>query len=220
MPLSSTVGPDWALSGVPVNVNDDVKQPTSLLVNPQSDMLFFWDDQASPAVPLATCLRPNGLVNPFWPVDPVTLCSAPGAQSGALAVSDGAAGAYFAWTDQRDFATLGDDVYENSINGSGVLEVPMMSTPALDLSAARPNPTRDAIHFSLSLAGPTVVDAAIFDIAGRRVRMLESSMRPAGRMTLSWDGRDESGRRAAPGVHFLRVSGGARSMVRRFVVLH
>jgi len=219
MRLSSTVGPDWSLGGVAVKLNDDIKQPTSLFVNPYSNMLFFWDDQAGPVVPFAQTLRPDGLVFPGWPADGVQLCSAPGAQSGALACSDGLAGAYFAWTDQRDYATLGEDIYQNSINGAGVLEVPILSEPGLDLSAAQPNPTRNAIHFSLSLPGPGLVNAAIFDIAGRRERILESSMRPAGSMTLSWDGRDDSGRRAAPGIHFLRVRAGARSLVRRFVVL-
>jgi flagellar hook assembly protein FlgD len=37
------------------------------------------------------------------------------------------------------------------------------------------------------------------------VRALESGSFAAGRHVLAWDGRDESGRLAAPGVYFARV---------------
>lgn len=217
--LSGAIAPGWPASGLPVSINDHANQPTSLFVTSQDDMMFFWDDQASPTTPYAQCLGPDGFVSRWWPGSPVLLCSAPGAQSGVLAVSNDVAGAYFAWTDQRDYATLGFDVYENTINGTGTLEVPIGFSSGLALSTAWPNPTRDAVHFSMSLARPTYVSAAIFDIAGRCERMLDSSAQPAGRFTFDWDGRDDSGRRVPPGVHFLRVNAGPQSVVRRFVVL-
>src|SRR5262249_48105165 len=58
----------------------------------------------------------------------------------------------------------------------------------------------------------------IFDLDGRRLRRLEA----AGAAPLIWDGRDESGRRAEPGVHFVAPvsSDGRRSKAQRLVVLH
>ena len=49
------------------------------------------------------------------------------------------------------------------------------------------------------------VDLAIHDVRGARVRTLVSDRRAAGSHRVVWDGRDESGRRVAPGAYFFRL---------------
>ena len=46
---------------------------------------------------------------------------------------------------------------------------------------------------------------AIFGIDGRRVRTLASGPRDAGVYRFVWDGRDEAGHDAAPGVYYARM---------------
>ncbi len=70
------------------------------------------------------------------------------------------------------------------------------------LGAPTPNPARgaSAVEFALSGAGP--VDLTVCDALGRRVRTLASGPMPAGSHSARWDGRDEAGRAAPPGLYF------------------
>jgi hypothetical protein len=73
------------------------------------------------------------------------------------------------------------------------------------LATAVPNPFRleTAIRFSVAEAG--TVELAVFDVAGRRVRALVSGFQGTGEHAARWDGRDDAGRRVAPGVYFCRL---------------
>jgi flagellar hook assembly protein FlgD len=50
------------------------------------------------------------------------------------------------------------------------------------------------------------VQVNIYDVAGRRVRLLADRVFPAGEQTLVWDGADDGGRKVARGVYFVRSS--------------
>jgi len=52
------------------------------------------------------------------------------------------------------------------------------------------------------------VEIGVFDIAGRRMRMLAEGVQPAGRHSVTWDGRDESGAHVRKGMYFVRIQVG------------
>jgi hypothetical protein len=89
---------------------------------------------------------------------------------------------------------------------------------ALDV-AVSPNPfvASTAISFSTPQAGR--VRASIVDVGGRVVRTLESAGTAAGPRRLDWDGRDESGRRLASGVYFVRVEAPGADAIEKVVLL-
>lgn len=88
----------------------------------------------------------------------------------------------------------------------------------IGLSTPAPNPSRGVARFALSLSQPGGVEVAVFDAMGRRVRALHSGALAAGRHDLSWDGRDEQGKTARPGVYYVRaLQGGSALAVRRLV---
>jgi hypothetical protein len=88
----------------------------------------------------------------------------------------------------------------------------------LRMSLVGPNPFRDRTEFRVDLARPAEVDFGVYDASGRRVRVLQSGALPAGFFTISWDGRDAGGRRAASGHYF--VAGSANgALVKRRVTL-
>jgi flagellar hook assembly protein FlgD len=62
------------------------------------------------------------------------------------------------------------------------------------------------MSFALPDAGRTVV--AVHDVGGRLVRTLLRDDRPAGRHSVTWDGRDERGRIVPAGVYFVRLEAG------------
>ena len=65
----------------------------------------------------------------------------------------------------------------------------------------------------------TVVDVAVYNVLGQRLRTVYSNSRFGGIMSLVWDGADDAGRLVPPGVYFLRVAAGSRVDVRKIVVL-
>jgi hypothetical protein len=73
---------------------------------------------------------------------------------------------------------------------------------------AHPNPARGPVVFSRRGSGVVALD--LFDLAGRHLATVAPEVGGGGQRW-SWDGRDESGRRAGPGVVFARVRDGSAS---------
>jgi hypothetical protein len=97
----------------------------------------------------------------------------------------------------------------------------------LALSAPRPNPFRGFTIVDLSVPEP-VGDATldVYNLAGRRVRTLlagpmAGGARPVtgGTRQLTWDGRDDSGRRVASGVYFFTLRSQGETVSRKAVLL-
>ena len=82
-----------------------------------------------------------------------------------------------------------------------------------------PNPLSAgaSLKFVLETEGPASLE--VFDVAGRRVRVLVSRHFAAGPHAIAWDGRDEAGRRVASGMYVARLAAGGRTMQRKLVVL-
>jgi hypothetical protein len=75
---------------------------------------------------------------------------------------------------------------------------------------ARPNPFRQGgavIEYGVP-EGVGPVRLELFDVSGRRVRALLDGESPPGYHTVSWDGRDSSGRETATGIYFIRFQAG------------
>jgi hypothetical protein len=84
----------------------------------------------------------------------------------------------------------------------------LAGTPLGVTLGARPNPARGSVFFSRK--GSATVALDLFDLAGRRLATVAPEA-VSGGVRWSWDGRDESGRRAGPGVVFARARDGSAS---------
>ncbi|MGD8394678.1 MAG: FlgD immunoglobulin-like domain containing protein [Candidatus Eiseniibacteriota bacterium] len=93
----------------------------------------------------------------------------------------------------------------------------MIAAPAL--AAARPNPfnPRTTIGYSLATTGWT--ELAIYDVAGRLVRILVDGVSPAGEHEVDWDGRDGTGDRVASGVYLYQLRTAGVVETRRMVLV-
>ncbi len=92
---------------------------------------------------------------------------------------------------------------DDSLPALGVGDGPQAPlTMAFDVT---PNPGagETTLRFALSREGR--VDLRIVDLLGRTRRVLQSGALAAGSYTRTWDGRDASGERLAPGVYFVRL---------------
>ncbi len=87
------------------------------------------------------------------------------------------------------------------------LSVPGVPAPKRLGVYASPNPARGTATLRFTLAAAAPVRVEVLDVGGRRVRDLGVRALEAGAHAIAWDGRDDSGREAGPGLYFVRVEG-------------
>jgi hypothetical protein len=93
----------------------------------------------------------------------------------------------------------------------------------LELAAPHPNPVRTELQFAFGVPieqNGAALELAVYDLAGRRVRVIAQGPARAGRSTARWDTRDAVGARMPSGVYLVRLSSGAQTRTRKVVVLH
>ena len=65
---------------------------------------------------------------------------------------------------------------------------------------------RTRIGYDLArLADEAPVSIAVLDLSGRRIRLLLAAPQAGGNFTVHWDGEDDAGVRAAPGIYLVRI---------------
>lgn len=87
------------------------------------------------------------------------------------------------------------------------------------LEAPRPNPARGPTTLAFALAQRATVELALYSVDGRRVKVLAQGAIDAGEYRLAWDGSDDSGRMASPGVYLVRLAVDGRVLTRKLVRL-
>ncbi|MEE9269160.1 MAG: FlgD immunoglobulin-like domain containing protein [Candidatus Krumholzibacteria bacterium] len=82
-----------------------------------------------------------------------------------------------------------------------------------------PNPFNPSTTISYDVPLRTRVTLRIFDVSGGLIRTLVNGAQPAGRRSVTWDGRDNSGRRVASGIYFYRLHANGFSGTRKMVLI-
>jgi hypothetical protein len=100
--------------------------------------------------------------------------------------------------------------------GAGVAE--------LEFARPAPNPSRLSAGPRFEFAVPAALaggryELAIYDLSGRRVRLVDAGVAKPGRFSLAWNLRDAGGHPVDGGVYFARFSLSGRHVTRKVVVL-
>jgi hypothetical protein len=74
------------------------------------------------------------------------------------------------------------------------------------LAGFRPNPFIRQTAVSFELVRQARVSMGVYSLAGAKIRGLVDVAYEPGRHSVSWDGRDDAGRRVSPGVYFVRFA--------------
>jgi hypothetical protein len=82
-----------------------------------------------------------------------------------------------------------------------------------------PNPFAPATTVHFTMVDPAVVDLAVYNILGQRVRTLHAGDLGAGEHSRVWDGRDDRGVDAPGGIYFVRITRGELTESRRIVLM-
>lgn len=94
------------------------------------------------------------------------------------------------------------------------------ATARISRLRAAPNPFRVGTLLTIESDRGGNQELVITDLQGRVVRRLQSGTFDAGTRVVKWDGRNDSGRVAAPGVYLALVRGADRTIRTRLTLLH
>jgi flagellar hook assembly protein FlgD len=97
--------------------------------------------------------------------------------------------------------------------------VPAGLPEVLSLFPNRPNPFSPETTIAFRMAERGRVMLKVYSVSGRLVRDLIDEEVSAGIHDVSWDGCDETGRRAAAGVYFYQLSAPGIEESRRMILL-
>jgi hypothetical protein len=163
---------------------------------------------------LADGSRPGG-----WPAAGLAIGQAAGIQRSPVVAARLYGGVAVAWSDGRSLGSSGWDIWGQTVNADGRLDVPVADMPrTLELALQGAQPARGNARFRLGLAQRGRVTADVYDLAGRRLAKVLDGVLEAGWHSLAWSAGDEAGA-GAPGVRFLRVRTGSGERTLRFVTL-
>jgi FtsP/CotA-like multicopper oxidase with cupredoxin domain len=101
---------------------------------------------------------------------------------------------------------------------------PLANLPATPTETAtmllspQPNPAAAGATFRFSLRAPGAVELGIFSVTGQRVRQLANAKFGAGEHAVSWDGKDDAGRKFASGVYFVNLRADGVTTTRKLSV--
>jgi hypothetical protein len=120
-------------------------------------------------------------------------------------------------------------MFRNGAKRTGCSVIPVMTAigdetdtglPAVTaLKSVYPNPFNPATTVSFDLDGRTHVTLAVYDVAGRRVAILEDGVMDAGRYEAAWNGTTDTGGMASSGIYFCRLVAGNTVDIKKMVLL-
>ena len=90
---------------------------------------------------------------------------------------------------------------------------------ALSLEPNYPNPFNAATTIRYELAVATLVQIAVYDMAGQQVRVLVDEWRAAGRHAVGWNGVDSEGRASASGIYVYEMTAAGRRAMGKMVLV-
>jgi hypothetical protein len=87
------------------------------------------------------------------------------------------------------------------------------------LSQNFPNPFNPSTTIAYTLDKAGAVTLAVYDLTGRKVQVLESRVRPAGRHDVTWDGTNESGALVGSGLYFYALNVEGVTITKKMVLI-
>jgi hypothetical protein len=104
--------------------------------------------------------------------------------------------------------------------GIVAVETEGLAPEAFVLDHCFPNPFNPLTTIRYGLPEPSPVNLSVYDVAGRLVRtIIAGDQKAAGWHEATWNGMDDSGRRAGAGIYFYRLDAGDYSQTRRMTLV-
>jgi hypothetical protein len=128
--------------------------------------------------------------------------------------------------DSMHWPRLCHDLYNSGLYGgpsqSGVDPGPREDVPMKLMLSGYPNPARESVNIRLGIpssAAADEVEVQVFDVQGRRVKVVYSGRLEPGFHEFRWDGTNGADLRVSSGIYFMKVSSGVGSAGRKVVLV-
>ncbi len=166
-----------------------------------------------------TCRWASVRLGHFLVLDPEggTLCVNASSGGSPLVVTD-CSGARIPWPEQVSIVgvnTAGgapcstgtgcNNQIETGPEAVGGSDIALAAPMRIGLNEVFPNPFTGETTIRYAVSRPQPVRIAVYDVTGRRVRVLRNAPVDPGVSSMVWDGRDFAGARVASGVYFVRL---------------
>ncbi|HEU4363984.1 MAG TPA: T9SS type A sorting domain-containing protein [Candidatus Krumholzibacteria bacterium] len=218
-PMGNTL---WTTNGVSLCDEPGEQHHPAIAFDGAGGAIVAWRDDApglNNADIRAGRIDPLGVV--LWGNQGAPVSTAVNDQLFPAIVSDGGGGVVVTWTDGRNKAVSGYDVYAQRIGPEGMVPTAVgrqSQTPGLVVSPNVPNPFTTSTSVDLHLDDESVVEIRVYDVRGRLVRRAPHGTLHAGSHRLQFDGRDDAGEFLPSGVYFFRVTANGNSTARKIVI--
>jgi len=117
-----------------------------------------------------------------------------------------------------NWSAMSNVIMRESLDTVQAPAAPARTTPGISFSAPWPNPARVVTHFTWVLPTPAELGVQVFDLSGRRVRVLLEGSRVTGQGGLAWDLRDDRGTPLPGGIYLVRARLGDVDILRRVAI--
>lgn len=114
------INPQWAPNGTKICTNNYDQDNPLIVSDMDGGAIIIWQDERDTGFYddiYAQRINKTGDVQ--WRVNGTVICNESNSQNSLSMVSDGAGGAFIAWSDQRDNSITDEDIYVQHINKSG-----------------------------------------------------------------------------------------------------
>jgi hypothetical protein len=197
------------------NINA-LPQDVDIAVDDNRYLIATWIDSRS-GRRTAYCQIFNSQIIPIGSNTPVSLSDVPFMISPAVLSYPGLG--WFVWADPRQ---NGLNIYLNRIpfiSTDIVTEEPIVIPATFNLEQNYPNPFNPSTDISFAVPTRSRVEIAIFNILGEEVSILTDKIYNAGVYTISWNGYDNTGRKAPSGLYLYRLKAGQYTSTRKMILL-
>lgn len=110
-------------------------------------------------------------------------------------------------------------IVEYRISNVGIANQSTTIPTDLNINNAYPNPFNAKVSIEYEINKPGLFTLAIFDLAGRKIRVLISDFYPIGQYYVQWDGKNQSRVDVPSGVYFIKLEGNMNSVGRKVILL-
>ena len=87
------------------------------------------------------------------------------------------------------------------------------------LSQNYPNPFNLETSFIIIVPQKMHVELTVYNILGRRVKLLANSTLPTGKHKIAWNGEDEFGNKVTSGIYIVRFGAGNTNIIKKILLL-
>ncbi|MEN3038369.1 MAG: FlgD immunoglobulin-like domain containing protein [Candidatus Kryptonium sp.] len=113
---------------------------------------------------------------------------------------------------------LGHFIVTRKSDVTMIVSQPVDLPKKFELYQNYPNPFNPSTSISFDLPEDAFVTLKIYNIIGQEIRTLVNEFKNAGRYTVVWDGKDNSGKVAPSGIYFYRIAAGNFSKTLKMVL--